>query len=92
MRDVLAVVLAAIGWVYLLEALKREQRIAWVHYRTTARLWILNLLGAVLIGLAWLVFHGGSFLDFLCVIGSAFAIQQLVYDGIVHRRRSSGLR
>lgn len=77
MRTALIVILASVSVVYAIEALKRAQWLPSLHYRSSGRLWILNVVGALLIALC-------TSRD-LITFWAALAIQQLVYDGIVHR-------
>lgn len=87
MIGLLIVILAAVTWVYVIEALKQTPGVAWLHYRSRGRLWLLAVVGALLIALIvpvdapwWLV------------AWAALGVEQLTYDGIVHRRVPYGLR
>lgn len=93
MRSTLVVVLAAVSWVYLVEACKTAKWCVWLHYRTGSRLQLVAVLGAVLIGLGWRVWHPFAFtVDVAIVMWAAWVIEQAVYDGIVHRPRLGGIR
>lgn len=77
MRTALIVVLAAVTVVYVIEALKQAHWAPQIHYRSSGVLWILNVIGALIIALC-------TSRD-LITFWAALAIQQVVYDGIVHR-------
>lgn len=82
MRTALLVGLASATWVYVLEALKQSRHVPQLHYRSHGWLWTLNVAGALVIGLA--------LSPFALTFWSALVVEQLVYDGIVHRRTGSG--
>lgn len=79
MRTALILALAAVSWVYVIEAVKQAPSVRWIHFRSDDRLRALSLIGAL--GIALLVDRH----DFVMASWGVLVLQQLVYDGIVHR-------
>lgn len=78
-------VCAAITWVYLVEALKGSPRVSWLHYRSGGRLWIANVLGALVIA----VVTARS--TWLMVAWQLVLLQLVLYD-VAIKRSKGGIR